>query len=313
MRIALQLPTHRVRQGAEFVSGPAVSELARAAEAAGFDAVFVTDHPIPDVPWIEGGGHHSLDPFVALAAAGAATSRLRLMTNICVAPYRNPFLLAKAASSLDVMSGGRVVLGLGAGYLDGEFRALGVDMTRRNDATDEAIRVLRATWTGDVVVHEGADFTAIGNVSLPTPIQGAQLPIWVGGNSRRAVRRAVELGDGWIPFLNPATTALEGTSSLDDLAALASMIAYAHEHSGQVRRTAPLEVAFMPAWRRLLVDGAYDDLVGSAEMLAGQGVTYLLTALPAKTRAELIGRIDVCGENLVPRLEPVTTPGVMPA
>src|SRR2546425_12340579 len=96
MRCALLLHTQRVELGAEFVSAPAVAETARAAERAGFDAVAVTDHPFPHDEWMGSGGHHALDPFVALSFAAAATARLRLLTFIYVLPYRNPFLSAKA-------------------------------------------------------------------------------------------------------------------------------------------------------------------------------------------------------------------------
>ena len=93
------------------------------------------------------GGHHALDPFVVLALAAGATERLRLQTNLVIAAYRNPFLLAKAIASLDAVSGGRTIIGIGAGYLDPEYAALGVDMAERNALTDEAIAAMRAAWT----------------------------------------------------------------------------------------------------------------------------------------------------------------------
>ena len=104
MRWSLALPTDRVDRAEEFLTAGAVAEAARAAEAAGFDAVYVTDHPAPDRRWLDGGGHHALEPTVALAFAAAATDRLLLQTNVYVAAYRNPFLAAKAISSLDVLS-----------------------------------------------------------------------------------------------------------------------------------------------------------------------------------------------------------------
>ena len=109
----------------------AIPAVAARAEAAGFDGFSLTEHPVPGVRWLEHGGHQSLDPFVALAAAAAATTRLRLLTHLAVAPYRNPFLLAKAAATVDLMSNGRMTLGLGAGYHGNEFRALCVDMAER--------------------------------------------------------------------------------------------------------------------------------------------------------------------------------------
>src|SRR5437879_11325137 len=125
--MSVGLPTHRVDNQDEFLTAAAVAEMAATAETAGFDAVYVTEHPVPGDAWLASGGHHALDPFVVLSAAAAATSRLRLQTNLVIAAYRNPFLLAKALASLDVISGGRVIAGIGTGYLEPEFAALGVE------------------------------------------------------------------------------------------------------------------------------------------------------------------------------------------
>ncbi len=146
MRVSVSLPVDKMDSGAEFVSGEAIAKMARAAEEAGFDACFVTDHPMPDERWLAGGGHHALDPFVALSFAAAATHRLRLQTHVLVAAYRNPFLTAKAAASLDALSNGRVILGVAAGYLEAEFAALGVDFAERNELCDAAIRTMRRGW-----------------------------------------------------------------------------------------------------------------------------------------------------------------------
>src|SRR6185503_9841155 len=145
------LPTHRVERFDELAGAEAIAELSAGAEAAGFDAVFVTEHPFPDDRWLATGGHHALDPFVALAFAAAATTTLRLHPNLCIPAYRNPFLLAKTVASLDALSGGRVILGIGAGYMEGEFTALGMPYEERNELTDEAITAMRAAWTGESV------------------------------------------------------------------------------------------------------------------------------------------------------------------
>ena len=167
MRISLGLPTHRVDLEEEFVSGAAIVELARAAEDGGFDAVYVTEHPFPEASWLKHGGHHALDPFVALSFAAAVTSRIRLQTNLVVLSYRNPFLSAKAIASLDALSGGRTIIGIGAGYLEGEFLALGVDPAQRNELTDDAIRAMTAAWSGEVIEWEGVGYNAPGNVDAP--------------------------------------------------------------------------------------------------------------------------------------------------
>ena len=138
----------------EFLTAESMTELAVAAEANGFSAAYVTEHPAPAEKWRQTGGHDALDPFVALAFAAAATSDLRLLTNLTVVPYRNPFLLAKSVATLDKLSGGRMILGLGTGYMKGEYHALGVDFDERNALFDEAIEVMKLAWTGEPVTYE---------------------------------------------------------------------------------------------------------------------------------------------------------------
>jgi probable F420-dependent oxidoreductase len=289
MRFSVQLPTDRVDRGEEFVSGPAVAEMSAAAERAGFDAVYVTDHPIPGERWLRTGGHHSLDPFVALSFAAAATQRIRLITYVLVLPYRNPFLAAKSAASLDVLSGGRLVLGVSAGYLEPEFAAAGADYAARNETTDDAIAVLRETWSGEVVQREGRGFRAEGNRALPRPVQQPGPPIWVGGNSRRAIRRAVEHADGWLPFPAPARLAKHvSTAAIGSFDDLRERLAYARDHAAKVGRTAPLDVSFVPFGFELGVKDAPQAarFAEAVPAYAELGVTWLALALPADSRRE---------------------------
>src|SRR5207245_8055946 len=126
-----------------------------------------------------------------------ATRRLKLLTGILVLPYRNPFLTARAVSSLDVFSGGRVILGVAAGYLRSEFNALGVDFERRNELTDEYLAALKAAWGAEEFNFEGSGYKAARARILPHPVQSPHPQIWVGGNSPRAIRREGEVGEGW--------------------------------------------------------------------------------------------------------------------
>jgi probable F420-dependent oxidoreductase len=288
VRFSVQLPTHRVEAGAEFASGEAVAEMARAAEQAGFDAVFVTDHPFPGDRWLAEGGHHSLDPFVALSFAAAATTRIRLQTHVLVLPYRNPFLVAKAAASLDVLSGGRLILGTAAGYLKSEFRALGADFEHRNEVADEALRAIAAAWTSEGLQLAGRSFAARGNTMLPHPAQKPHPPLWVGGNSRLAIRRAVELAQGWVPFPNTREVAgYQRTAVLDDLDALRERLAFARAHAQAVGRSAPLDVCFAPLRSAAGPEGLPDPraLREEAAELEALGVTWLALSLRAASRA----------------------------
>jgi probable F420-dependent oxidoreductase len=305
MRISVDLPTHRVDAFDELASADAITELSRAAEAAGVDAAYVTEHPFPDDTWLASGGHHALDPFVALAFAAAVTTTLRLQTNLCIPAYRNPFLLAKSVATLDALSGGRVILGIGAGYMQGEFEALGAPFDERNDATDEAIRAMRQAWTGESVTLEGRRFRAGGNTMLPTPAQRGGPPIWVGGNSARAIRRAVTLADGWVPMPSPArATRRLRTPPIETVEDLGVRIAFARDAARDAGRTDPLEIAFMPIGLDMFTNAPLDPaaVLDSVGALAVVGVTHACINVPGDTRREFRANLDLLGSEVIPAL-----------
>jgi probable F420-dependent oxidoreductase len=303
MRFSVQLPTDRVSAGDEFVGARAVSEMARAVEAAGFDACFVTDHPFPNDRWLASGGHHALDPFVALAFVAAATTSLRVQTNITVLGYRNPFVLAKSVTTLDVLSGGRVILGVAAGYLKREFQALGADFDARNDVADEAIRAMKRAWTEEGVELIGRHFAATGNTQLPRPLQRPHPPVWVGGNSQRAIRRAVELGDGWIPFLTEGIVPDRvRTAQITTLAEFDERLAYARAYAEQIGRTRHLDVCFVPIGLRMQAPEKIDPsaFAESIDALGRRGVTWVTLGLPhLPTRAEYCDAVARFGDHLL--------------
>jgi probable F420-dependent oxidoreductase len=302
VRFTIELPTHRVDRPDEFLSAAAVAEMARALEAAGADACFVTDHPIPGDAWLASGGHHTLDPFVALAFAAAATTRLRLQTHVAVLPYRNPFLTAKAAASLDALSGGRLILGVATGYLESEFAALGVDPAERNALTDEAIDVMRRAWTESGLAFEGRHFIVSGNTMLPRPAQAPGPPIWIGGNSQAAIRRAVERGDGWLPFPAPRGLARSiRTASIRTLDDLAGRLAYARAHADSVGRTRALDVCFAPLGVDLFdpTREGSDRAVAHLRELEALGVTWIAVNVPCRTRSEYCAAVAGLGRRVI--------------
>ncbi|MBW2942765.1 LLM class F420-dependent oxidoreductase [Zhongshania aquimaris] len=250
MRINATLPFDRSDAPGEFLHMAALTKVAQTLEQAGFSGANVTDHPCPPARWLDSGGHDAQDPFVTLSLVAAVTTRLRLQTGILVLPYRNPFITARAAASLDVFSGGRLSLGLGAGYLKGEFFVLGADFDSRNDVMDEYLKAMKAAWTGENFSFAGATYNARDCRMQPQPIQRPHPPLLVGGNSRRAIRRAAELGDGWYPFFTPAelsTTAR--TASMAGSEELIAGIDYMKEHCEKIGRTEMPEV-FLGSIRR---------------------------------------------------------------
>ena len=211
--VSITFPFDNIEHPEAFITQNAVIDRVGAAEEAGFTSGTVTDHPVPGYRWLDNGGHYAQDPFVMLSMVTAVTTKLKVQTNIVVLPYRNPFITARAVSSLDAFSGGRFIFGIGAGYLKPEYKALGVDFDTRNDIMDEYIRAMKLAWTGEDFAFEGTGYNAVGNRMLPTPVQKPHPPLLIGGNSKRALRRTAELGDAWHPFFVPKMVTLRARTA----------------------------------------------------------------------------------------------------
>jgi probable F420-dependent oxidoreductase len=141
-----------------------------------------------------------LDPFLALTCMASITSKVRLATGICLVPEHNPVVLAKVAATLDFLSGGRFILGTGIGWLEEEFDAIGVPWEHRGRRTREYIAAMRKLWGEEVSSHKGEFINFEGVRSNPKPVQGANLPVWFGGESAPALRRVASYGNGWCGF-----------------------------------------------------------------------------------------------------------------
>jgi probable F420-dependent oxidoreductase len=297
----LSLPTDAVHAVDEFLTARAIGEVAAAAERAGFAGAAVTEHPFPGDEWLRTvDGHHPLDPFVALAFAAAATSTLELFTYLCVLPYRNPFLTAKTALSLHVASGERLRLGAGAGYVESEFRALGIEFATRNERFDEAVVAIRRAWTEDSVAMAGLGFDAPGNTMLPRP--ASVPPILIGGNSKRAIRRAVECGDGWMPMRYARASGGDRRSAhLDGVDDLRRMLAYAESHRITAGRPWPAGVIVMPLVPANPASRSYDRrrLLDHLADLDDAGVTGVIVAFPGPDRAAVLSLIEQYADEVI--------------
>lgn len=300
VQVSLSLPVDRVHTGAELVSGAAIVDLAVGYERLGFHAAYVTDHPAPDDRWLAGGGHQALEPTVALAMAASATRRLLLHTNVYVLPYRNPFMAAKALASVDVLSEGRLVLGVAAGYLRAEFEALGVDFASRGALLDESLETIRRVWTESSMQGEGTGWSARAVTALPRPTPLP--PIWVGGNSRAALRRAVRHGQGWSPFPTPAGSG-KGlkTAEISSLAELERRLDEARTMCDDAGRTEPLTICFVP----FSLAGYLEDpveglapLVDEVAELTSMGVDWVALMVPGDTRSEVLDHAAALSRSL---------------
>lgn len=302
MKINIPLPFDRTELPNEFGTMEAVSEVGAAVERAGFHAGLVTDHPCPTGRWLDTGGHHAQAPFVMLALLAAKTTKLRLQTGILVLPYRNPFIVARELATLDNYANGRVTLSVGAGYLKGEYRALGVDFEQRNELMDEYVRALRVSLTGEEFTFEGTGYKAFGNRIIPGPRQ-KRLPIYIGGNAKRAIRRVVELGDGWNPFftssgINTNTTRTAAMTGEEDLAA---GIAYMKEYCATFGRADIPEVvlgSITAPGEQLSAQEIIDRTARYREL----GVTTAGISVDGRTRAEWCDNAERIGAEVIAKL-----------
>jgi probable F420-dependent oxidoreductase len=185
-------------QGIEDVQS--IIRLATRAEALGFDSVWASDH-VFNVSYVYEriGDRPYYDPLTILSYIAAVTTRIGLGTSVLVLPYHHPMRLAKAAATLDVLSGGRVMLGVGVGVIAEELNAMGSPYAERGARTDEAITIMQALWTQARPSHDGHVYQFSGMAFAPKPIQKPHIPLLIGGVSRAAIRRAARVGNGWHP------------------------------------------------------------------------------------------------------------------
>lgn len=186
-----------------------IRALATHAEAAGLESVWTFEHVVVPSDYASRYPYHSsgkmgvtphtpfYDPLVTLSFVAAVTSRLRIGTGVNILPQANPLLLAKQAATLDALSGGRLHLGLGIGWLREEYDALGVPFARRGARFDDYVRAMKKVWSGKVVEHQSEFISWSGFQSYPLPLQRPHIPLVIGGTSDRAMRRVAESGDGW--------------------------------------------------------------------------------------------------------------------
>ncbi len=199
MRLTVEFPSVVHRDGPQ-----GVAALARAIEQIGYDEIDIFDHVVMAHPLDgrESGPYPAnmpiLEALITLGYIAAVTERVGLGTEVLVLPQRQPTLVAKQVSTLDTLSGGRVRLGVGVGWQEAEYEALGMDFHRRGEMMDEAIELLRASWSDASIDYEGKHFVSRAMAMEPKPPQGGGIPLWIGGASPAALRRAGRIADGWM-------------------------------------------------------------------------------------------------------------------
>jgi probable F420-dependent oxidoreductase len=241
-----------------------VERIAVEADRLGYEFLTCSEHVAVPVEIAKVRGGTYWDPLATFGYLAARTSRIRLATFVLVLGYHHPLSIVKRYGTLDVVSGGRLILGVGVGTLDEEFELLDVPMTGRGERADEAIRAIRASFGVEVPEFAGPTYSFRDLLVEPAGVQ-APPPIWIGGSTARSLRRAVELGDGWAPF----------AVSPDDVAA---MLATARTTPAWDERAAPLDVILRPE-RALDPIGDLDATRRTIDSLREAGATMLSVTL----------------------------------
>ena len=254
------------------------AEVAAAAEEAGFESLWIPEHLVfPDdmaaqYLYSDSGLPPTppqtplYDPWVALGFIAAATSSIRLATHVYILPLRHPFITARSVVTLDRLSGGRVTLGIGVGWLEAEFRMLGEGWENRGKRTDEIIEILQRLWSEPVIEHHGDHYDFEPVRFEPKPLQRSGIPIEVGGASKPALRRAGRSCDGWIEI---------GSNGLEELVPMIETVQRHREEAGRLDR--PFE--YSTGTGVIAADGLAPTRAEIDEA-ASAGVTRLITSLP---------------------------------
>jgi probable F420-dependent oxidoreductase len=256
------------------------------AEELGLDGVFVPDHILAKPATTQHYGAHWPDPFSLLAYLAGRTRRLHLGASVIVLPYRNALVAAKAAATVDQVSGGRFIFGVGVGWDEAEFLDLGLPFRERGRMSDDYIRAIKAAWSADVPEYKGRYLSFAGATFAPRPAQRPHPPIWVGGApgslSAPAVRRCAELGDAWHPLALSLDDIEKGLATLRDLAARAGR----RGGPGLAPRNS-LDLTDRPKGSgRAAFQGSVDEIASDVRRAAALGAEWMTFDLP---RADVPG------------------------
>lgn len=301
----------------ELANYDGVVTMAREGERMGFASATVADHIVfPTVveskyPYDASGIHPSkgdaLEQLSLMSFVAGATERLRLIASVMVLPHRNPILAAKMIATMDVLSRGRITLGIGVGWMREEFAALHApDFDKRGAVSDEYVAIFRKLWTSEGPVEHRGEHYDFGPLRFqPRPVQRPHPPIWVGGHTRPALRRTARLGDGWLPVGGVATAPL-GPAEFASLVAELRRLAEA-----EGRDPASITIAFAPRLNhtatplpggaeRKPFNGSSEQIVEDVETYRRLGVSHLSFDFRATTLSETLERMDRFAREVMP-------------
>lgn len=290
---------------------------AQQAEARGFYCLTVADHVIVpkdiSVPYpytvdgkYPGTGYH-LETLMTMGYLAGATKRIRFVTSVMILPYRNPVVTAKMLASLDVLSGGRVIVGAGVGWMKEEFETIRTEpFEERGKVTDEYIAAYRELWTSDHPSFSGKYCSFSNIVFLPKPVQKPGIPIWIGGHSKQAIRRAARLGDGWHPIGGVPTIPLEPEDVAKDMAMLREYAEKAGRDPNKIRVALKgslfdREKQIAPGRRRRFI-GSAEEIASDIRAYGEVGVDTMIFDVRRPSGSETLERMEWLAKEVFPHV-----------
>jgi alkanesulfonate monooxygenase SsuD/methylene tetrahydromethanopterin reductase-like flavin-dependent oxidoreductase (luciferase family) len=310
---------------------PFAADFARLAERHGYAGIAFTDHPAPTVRWTAAGGEGSADPLVSLGYCAAVTSSIELLTFVLALPYHNPFRLAHQAATLDALSGGRLTLGVGTGYLKGEMRAMGANPDSRLASFDSVLETMLEAWSSESVSgsfagpESGPESAPVMGTSSgtfsgwsarevhvqPRPVQRPHPPLWFHGNSAFGRARAARYGAGWIGVLSSAQLAATmRTAHLPDLAAARLAIEDLRRREEQAGRDPGSVAAGLGGlWPMLDIRKGWDAdaIIAAAGAAASTGAGTLFTTICGDDPVAANETLAAFGEQVVAAVAGIST------
>ena len=301
MKFGIVIPLHRD------IDALVNLELAQKAEMLGFDSIWISDHVVLPTKYQGRFSEILYDPFVLLASIAAKTKKILLGTSVLILPYRNPIVVAKMVSTIDVLSDGRVVLGVGPGWMEEEFDVLGIPFNERGQRTDEYINIFKDLWEKDEPKFEGEFYSFSKMKFYPKPIQKPHPPIWIGGISKKAIGRAVELGNGWHPvWLSPhqmekkirylRRVAKEKGRNLDNF--ILSI-----RNRLRILKTPEVKKTDISEWRgeyTFSFHGTTEEIIHKIRQFESIGVSHIIFDLDVENNKEMFNTLEQFADDIIP-------------
>ena len=289
--------------------------LAQRAESLGFDSAWVSDHIILPrsvdsfYPYAANGvatfrpDEDYYEPLAALNFLAGCTQKIRLGTHVLILPYRNPVLTAKMISTLDVLSEGRFILGAGVGWMEEEFKALGLDtFAQRGAVTDEYIQLFKELWTKDNPEFQGEHYRLSESGFQPKPVQKPHPPIWIGGHTNPAIRRAAKYGDGWMPIGLRPPAILEPEELAEKITRLRRLTMEAGRPEDAVSLCFSTGVTFddSPGATRRMMSGRAEQIAADLRQYQDLGIRNFILGFPGDSVAAVDEAMEQFSKQVMP-------------